>query len=101
MLAMSRQQLLDDQRLGKPHTNHHEAARTPFHKDFDRLIFSSAFRCLGHKTQVHSLSGNDHVHNRLTHSLEVSSVGRSLGINVAQQLSQRTDWPSLDTTSRC
>ena len=93
MPSMQWQRLLDDQRIGKPHKDHHEMGRTPFHKDHDRLVFSSAFRRLGHKTQVHSLSHNDHVHNRLTHSLEVSSVGRSLGISVAQQLSQHKDWP--------
>ncbi|MDP6190861.1 MAG: deoxyguanosinetriphosphate triphosphohydrolase, partial [Gammaproteobacteria bacterium] len=93
MTTMQWQRLLDDQRIGKPHKDHHEMGRTPFHKDYDRLIFSSAFRRLGHKTQVHSLSHNDHVHNRLTHSLEVSSVGRSLGIRVAQQLQQQSAWP--------
>ncbi|MDP6968143.1 MAG: deoxyguanosinetriphosphate triphosphohydrolase [Gammaproteobacteria bacterium] len=91
---MQWQRLLDDQRIGKPYKDHHEMGRTPFHKDYDRLIFSSAFRRLGHKTQVHSLSHNDHVHNRLTHSLEVSSVGRSLGIRVAQQIQQQADWPA-------
>ena len=49
---------------------------------------------MGHKTQVHSLSHNDHVHNRLTHSLEVSSVGRSLGIQVGQSLQNQPHWPS-------
>ena len=93
MSTMQWQRLLDDQRIGKPSKDYHEIGRTPFHKDYDRLIFSSAFRRLGHKTQVHSLSHNDHVHNRLTHSLEVSSVGRSLGISVAQQLSQHRHWP--------
>ena len=86
MTTMQWHRLLDDQRIGKPYKDHHEMGRTPFHKDYDRLIFSSAFRRLGHKTQVHSLSHNDHVHNRLTHSLEVSSVGRSLGIRVAQEI---------------
>ena len=93
MASMQWQRLLDEQRLGKPHTEYHEMGRTPFHKDYDRIVFSSAFRRLGFKTQVHSLSHNDHVHNRLTHSLEVSSVGRSLGISVAQQLCQQGDWP--------
>lgn len=52
---------------------------TEFAKDHDRIIFSSAFRRLAKKTQVHPLIQNDHIHNRLTHSLEVSCVGRSLG----------------------
>lgn len=64
----------------------HPAARDPFrsefHRDYDRIVFSTAFRRLGRKTQVHPFSVNDHVHSRLTHSIEVSSVGRSLGITV-------------------
>ena len=53
--------------------------RSGFQRDFDRLIFSSAFRRLQNKTQVFPLPGSTFVHNRLTHSLEVASVGRSLG----------------------
>lgn len=55
------------------------ASRTDFQRDFDRIIFSAAFRRLQNKTQVFPLPGSVFVHNRLTHSLEVSSVGRSLG----------------------
>ena len=55
------------------------ASRTHFQRDYDRIIFSSAFRRLQNKTQVFPLPGSVFVHNRLTHSLEVSSVGRSLG----------------------
>ena len=60
---------------------HHKSvvSRTDFQRDFDRIIFSSAFRRLQNKTQVFPLPGSVFVHNRLTHSLEVSSVGRSLG----------------------
>lgn len=53
--------------------------RTEFQRDFDRIIFSSPFRRLQNKTQVFPLPGSVFVHNRLTHSLEVASVGRSLG----------------------
>ncbi len=53
--------------------------RSDFQRDFDRIIFSSAFRRLQSKTQVVPLPGNDFVHTRLTHSLEASCVGRSLG----------------------
>ncbi|HEY6900656.1 MAG TPA: dNTP triphosphohydrolase [Puia sp.] len=53
--------------------------RTSFLRDYDRIIFSSAFRRLQNKTQVFPLPGPVFVHNRLTHSLEVASVGRSLG----------------------
>src|SRR5215217_1319022 len=54
-------------------------ARSEFQRDYDRLIFSSPFRRLQNKTQVFPLPGSVFVHNRLTHSLEVASVGRSLG----------------------
>jgi len=57
-----------------------DSFRNSFHRDYDRIIFSNSFRRLSKKTQVHPLSNNDHVHNRLTHSLEVASVGRSLGL---------------------
>lgn len=63
--------------------------RTPFMADYDRVIFSNPFRRLSKKTQVHPLSQNDHVHNRLTHSLEVASVGRSLGIGVGKKLAKQ------------
>ena len=63
--------------------------RTPFDRDFDRIIFSYPFRKLQDKTQVHPLPEQDFVHNRLTHSLEVSSVGRSLGKEAGVQLLAR------------
>lgn len=86
-MAMKWQQLISSQRLGKEG----EAPlpgeqRTEFQRDFDRLIFSSAFRRMQNKTQVFPLPGSVFVHNRLTHSLEVSSVGRSLGCDVARGL---------------
>ncbi len=59
-----------------------DALRTDFHIDYDRVVFSGAFRRLGRKTQVHPFAKNDHTHNRLTHSVEVASVGRSLGNRV-------------------
>ena len=67
----------------------HEARkddRSEFQRDYDRLIFSAPFRRLQNKTQVSPLPGSVFVHNRLTHSLEVSCVGRSLGNDVANQL---------------
>ncbi|PAU88969.1 deoxyguanosinetriphosphate triphosphohydrolase [Pseudomonas sp. WN033] len=78
--------LLCRERLGKPVASADELGRTPFHKDHDRVIFSGAFRRLGKKTQVHPVSSNDHIHTRLTHSLEVGCVGRSLGMRVAEML---------------
>lgn len=64
-------------------------ARSEFERDYDRLVFSPPFRRLQNKTQVFPLPGNVFVHNRLTHSLEVSCVGRSLGnmVGTALQLS--------------
>ena len=61
--------------------------RSGFQRDFDRLIFSSAFRRLQNKTQVFPLPGTSFVHNRLTHSLEVASVGRSLGKIIGENIS--------------
>ena len=66
--------------------NEEEYYRSSFHKDYDRIVFSNSFRRLSNKTQVHPLSKNDHVHNRLTHSLEVASVGRSLGLKCGEFL---------------
>ncbi len=79
--------LLQPLRIGET-TSHYEDGRSPFHKDQDRIVFSSAFRRLDRKTQVHPLSENDHVHSRLTHSLEVSCVGRSLGFRVAEGIKE-------------
>lgn len=66
-------------------------ARTAYERDFDRLIFSAAFRRLQDKTQVFPLPGPVLVHNRLTHSLEVASVGRSLGKLVGNELAELVD----------
>lgn len=79
---MNLNQIYTNQRTGNnPHT---KASRTDFQRDFDRIIFSSAFRRLQNKTQVFPLPGSVFVHNRLTHSLEVSSVGRSLGSTIGE-----------------
>jgi dGTPase len=85
---MNWQQLLNAERLGAVRNDlfDHESGRSDFHKDHDRIVFSSPFRRLGRKTQVHPLTENDHVHTRLTHSIEVSCVGRSLGILAGQRL---------------
>lgn len=81
METMNWQQLLSAKRWGyesRAFGAHHDA-RSEFQRDYDRLIFSSPFRRLQNKTQVFPLPGSVFVHNRLTHSLEVASVGRSLG----------------------
>jgi dGTPase len=66
-----------------------EQTRSPFEQDYDRIIFSHPFRRLQDKTQVHPLPEHDFVHTRLTHSLEVSSVGRSLGRKSGEVVLQR------------
>jgi dGTPase len=78
--------LLSRQRYRGKTLERSEEGRSPFQKDIDRIIFSSAFRRLNHKTQVHPLPQNDNIHTRLPHSLEVSSVGRSLGTKVGERL---------------
>lgn len=74
---------------GNGTTLFHSHDRSQFQRDYDRLIFSSPFRRLQNKTQVFPLPGNIFVHNRLTHSLEVASVGRSLGNKISQFLRQQ------------
>ena len=86
---MNWQQLLSSKRLGLESQQQHRDDRTEFQRDYDRLIFSAPFRRLQNKTQVFPLPGSIFVHNRLTHSLEVSSVGRSLGNDIARQLLER------------
>ena len=70
------------------HQERHEN-RSEFQRDYDRLVFSAPFRRLQNKTQVFPLPGSVFVHNRLTHSLEVSCVGRSLGNDVSKVLIAR------------
>ncbi len=84
---MNWKQLISNKRFGME--EYHEARkddRSEFQRDYDRLIFSAPFRRLQNKTQVFPLPGSIFVHNRLTHSLEVSCVGRSLGNEVAHRL---------------
>jgi dGTPase len=78
---MDWKQLLSNLRLGKEdyYSGPSTKFRTVFQQDFDRILFSSAFRRLQNKTQVFPFPKSDYVRNRLTHSLETSSVGRSLG----------------------
>lgn len=83
--------LLSKQRIGKEKSNYIDKDRSEFQRDFDRIIFSSAFRRLQDKTQVFPLSRSDYVRTRLTHSLETSSVGRSLGNMVGSRLVEKYD----------
>lgn len=89
-LMMDWQHLISNKRLGQEsmHTQRKDD-RTEFQRDYDRLIFSSPFRRLQNKTQVFPLPGRIFVHNRLTHSIEVASVGRSLGSEVSKNIIRR------------
>ncbi len=87
---MNWNQLISNCRLGQEHRHlERHDDRTEFKRDYDRLIFSAPFRRLQNKTQVFPLPGSVFVHNRLTHSLEVASVGMSLGNDVYQRLSAK------------
>jgi len=87
---MNWDQLLSTKRFGQEQYHvKRDDDRSEFQRDYDRLIFSAPFRRLQNKTQVFPLPGSVFVHNRLTHSLEVASVGRSLGVNVAHKLKSK------------
>ena len=86
---MDWKQLISNKRLGQEHRHvERHDDRTEFKRDYDRLIFSAPFRRLQNKTQVFPLPGSVFVHNRLTHSLEVASVGMSLGNDVTRLLTK-------------
>ena len=93
---MKWEQLLSSKRLGQEDMQGSSDDRTEFQRDYDRLIFSAPFRRLQNKTQVFPLPGSIFVHNRLTHSLEVSSVGRSLGNDISRLILKRR--PELYST---
>lgn len=79
--------LLSSRRIGREQQNPKDVdPRTDFTRDWDRIIFSSAFRRMQDKTQVFPLAKNDYIRTRLTHSLEVASVGRSLGMLVGKKI---------------
>jgi len=83
-------QLMTTNRLGSSSSAvKRDALRSEFEADYDRIIFSRPFRNLQDKTQVFPLPDQDFVHTRLTHSLEVSSVGRSLGKNVGASILEK------------
>jgi len=93
---MNWEQLLSLKRFGdktKRNRADQDETRLGFEVDFDRIIFSEAFRSLQDKTQVIPLSETDFVHTRLTHSLEVSVVGRTLGRRAGQALLEK--YPNL------
>ncbi len=89
---MNWEQLLSLKRFGDTHKRlrkEQDETRLGFEVDYDRIIFSAAFRSLQDKTQVIPLSKTDFVHTRLTHSLEVSVVGRSLGRIAGKKLLEK------------
>ena len=90
-------QLISNKRFGQEHKHaERHDDRSEFKRDYDRLIFSSAFRRLQNKTQVFPLPGSIFVHNRLTHSLEVASVGMSIGNDISRRVIQKQ--PDLKDT---
>src|ERR1700743_512761 len=93
-IRMDWKELLSDLRCGSregegPRSKSPDAFRSAFEMDFDRVVYSGPFRRLSRKTQVHPMAMNDQVHTRLTHSLEVASVGRSLGHRLGKFLRGR------------
>jgi dGTPase len=86
---MNWENLYSNHRLGSRNLNAATETRGHYIRDYDKVIFSSHFRRLQNKTQVFPLPGPIFVHNRLTHSLEVASVGRSLARVVGEKLSQK------------
>lgn len=91
---MNWEQLLSARRSSA--STHQADVRSQFQKDYDRIIFSSPFRRLQNKTQVFPLPGSVFVHNRLTHSLEVASVGRSLASLVMKRLLAMPENKNID-----
>ena len=85
MTQMRWLELLSTVRIGSKKQST-ELARSPFHKDYDRIIFSQSFRQLNRKTQVHPLTQHDGIHTRLPHSLEVTCIGRSVGMLAAEKI---------------
>ncbi len=90
-IGMNWARLLSFKRPGDTKTSEKipQSGRSPFEQDYDRIIFSHPFRMLQDKTQVFPLSIQDFVHTRLTHSLEVASVGRSLGKLAGEEILRR------------
>lgn len=88
-MPMNWSQLLSRHRLGSLDQPTGSTSRTDFQRDLDRIVFSSAFRRMQDKTQIFPLSKVDYVRTRLTHSLESSSVGRSLGTLAGEQIIAR------------
>ena len=87
-MAMEWSKLLSPSRFQAP-SRPDEEQRSVFQRDYDRVVFCAAFRRLQDKTQVHPFPSSDYVRRRLTHSLEVSSVGRSLGFWLGTRIAEQ------------
>ncbi|WP_114941813.1 dGTP triphosphohydrolase [Mucilaginibacter endophyticus] len=94
---MNWKDLLCKERFNKTYIDPSYDPRSPYQRDIDRILFSSPFRRMQDKTQVFPIPKSDFIHNRLTHSIEVSSVGRSLGL-LAGQFVLETKEPALVRT---
>ena len=98
-MSMNWHQLLSDKRISsrdpaRLSPSKPEPYRTAFEADYDRIVYAAPFRRLARKTQVHPMVPHDHVRNRLTHSIEVASVGRTLARRLARFLIDRGDLPA-------
>lgn len=96
---MDLNKLFSNKRTSTDSTMPSQDPRSEYQRDFDRIIFSSSFRRLQNKTQVFLLPGSVFVHTRLTHSLEVASVGRSLGTLIGDVISKKYE-KDLDPGSK-
>ena len=94
-MFMQWEHLLSSARVGKHGPEAAQPQRSPFQRDFDRIVFSSAFRRLQDKTQVFPMAENDYVRTRLTHSLEAACVGRSLGTAIGAHVLERHEIPGI------
>lgn len=89
---------MSTKRIGGNHDTTYDHGRTPFERDMDAIKFAESFRNLEGKTQVFSLARNDYVRNRLTHSMEVATVGKNIARNVGRRLIEKynLDFSSYD-----
>ncbi|MES1189600.1 MAG: dGTP triphosphohydrolase [Steroidobacter sp.] len=97
MAIMRWKKLLSPDRLGKGKSSQTDV-RSNYQRDFDRIVFCSAFRRLQDKTQVFPLAESDYVRTRLTHSIEVASVGRSLGALIGKLVMSRETLDDVETS---
>lgn len=88
-MELSWNKLISSKRLGAQSKSDTDDIRTEFERDWDRVVFSAAFRRMQDKTQVFPIPKSNFVHNRLTHSIEVASIGRSLGRIVGKRIIEK------------